>query len=673
MKRARHNLLKRFLLTIWMVVGIIFSINAQYPDNFDISQDLKFDYDECTGRLTIDFRVYYYGGVDDYMKNASVYANIPGQGNTEILYYSGSSNYNNHCWYQRGGYNFNITTNCSGAWYSSGPGDSRWVKVEWLDYPQSILDAGQFDMVFDYSWDGNYDDFNNDGNTKTVNITRPDVPTGLTATTNDCNNVILNWDESSFTCASQSSFSPYYQIRRKVQGSAGLSSSLSYIPHGTTTYTDTGASSGTTYEYSIRFERDYTNGVNTSLFSNESSPVIGKRKETPPIPLNLMASDDNCDGTIDLTWDVPFGTNADGYVISYAGNTSGTINVVGGNTSSTVHSGVLNDNVYTYTIAAMNDCGSSSASASETGISLGSPISVTLSTPIVDPVNQTVQLDWNDVVNELEYKVVRTFAGGGGMVQTNVGQNITTFTDTDVNPCIEYRYQVFTLNSCSSTGAVSNNTMNVTLPIDLTQVFDNTKKLDASKGYYPDRVELTWDNNQGQDLSSFRISRKASGSTSAYALIATVNPSSAIYIDNSISANIIYDYKIEGVTQCDDGVVLSNASLAKGFRSPAGIISGQITYSGGVAVEGVRVLVESTDNAGNYGGSSVYLTGLSDELTIPHSSTLDQSMGFTMEMWIKPSNWANDFTLIKKIDNNDGLIVEKIGSNVIVKMGDGSG
>ncbi len=161
------------------------------------------------------------------------------------------------------------------------------------------------------------------------------------------------------------------------------------------------------------------------------------------------------------------------------------------------------------------------------------------------------------------------------------------------------------------------------------------KTMVASKGYFPDRTELTW--NSDGSFDNF-IVKRAEYSSSNYIQIASVTAASTgtYSIDDAKGTpGTYYTYMIVGTINCNNKINYSHDTLyAIGFRSPTGTIYGRVRYENGQAVTGVAVRLESKDAAQL--GRSIHLDSTAqsylaiDSLYTPFGDTA------TLEAWIKP-------------------------------------
>lgn len=178
------------------------------------------------------------------------------------------------------------------------------------------------------------------------------------------------------------------------------------------------------------------------------------------------------------------------------------------------------------------------------------------------------------------------------------------------------------------------------------------KPLFVSKGYFGGYTEISWNvNNNLSDITGFQIFRKKYESPEDSVLVAALAGNARSWQDHYGEANQIYEYTlyVQGITN-DFVLEYINISSGIGFRVPTATVSGRITYEGGVAVEGVRVLAETEDIFSNY---SVWLNGEDSYISIPDSpenNYLDTDTAITINTWIRPDQAADRSVIFSKGD-----------------------
>jgi fibronectin type 3 domain-containing protein len=177
----------------------------------------------------------------------------------------------------------------------------------------------------------------------------PSGPTGL-AVTPGSTTASLSW------VASTSGSPTSYSIYRGTKSDGEATTPIATVSGTTTTFTDTGLTSGKTYFYNVAA----SNGVGVSPDSNEVSATPAAAATIPPAPGGLTATAGN--GSVALTWNAS--TGATSYSI-YRGTTAGAeaATAIGTSTSSSfTDTGLANGTTYYYMVAASNSAGTSAQS-----------------------------------------------------------------------------------------------------------------------------------------------------------------------------------------------------------------------------------------------------------------------------------------------------------------------
>ena len=218
--------------------------------------------------------------------------------------------------------------------------------------------------------------------------------------------------------------------------------------------------------------------------------------------------------------------------------------------------------------------------------------------------------------------------GNGTNSEVSLSPNKTSFVDNSAPSCTTFHYRITIEGEKSSSEMITENMKYVP---DLSHVIQD---FDASKGNFSDKVILDWKCDDADQLTKYIIYRRIYGSGSDFArLYTTENNQPLQYIDNSTEAGVYYEYKIEGIAQCEDGDAISNMLYAVGFRRPTGTITGQINFEGGTSVEGVRVGVDLA-GSGEQNMGSCLLFDASDSLSIAGDNLVFDG-GFTSELWFR--------------------------------------
>lgn len=479
-------------------------------------------------------------------------------------------------------------------------------------------------------------------------------PTGLTASTSNCSTIDVSWNLPYQTWQASSScttFGSYVTdlYRDNVLIASGLNG---------TTYSDASTSllPGQNYNYKavIRY-RGHTNLQGEGLLSSFSSVAIGSLKANPNQVPDFSASDDNCTGNINLSWSW-FEQNPSLFIISRNGTP---IDSVAGGIRTFSQSGLTRGTTYTYTIKAKNSCNRYSAVSTDTGISKADPALATNVNATFNTATNKVNVTWTDnATNETEYQIVRQ-DDLGATIFFDANQNTTSFADDGVSTCRVYNYKIKVFNSCVTGGLISVSAdTSIVPPPNLSGTFNASNKVVGSKGYFTNRVELSYSAFNAQNLDLIKIYRKILGTTDS-TLIAAVNPSSGLYIDNTADARVYYEYTLVGERNCNGAILKSNITKDIGFRNPLGTISGHVEFSLGTAVQDVRI--DATPSAGDAGYALHFNGGTASALDHPN---LEPGAQLRLDFWIKPMNLTSG----KIIAKDSAFIFEKTATNYQFKL-----
>lgn len=483
-----------------------------------------------------------------------------------------------------------------------------------------------------------------------TSVNAVDAPFGLSATDDQCGQVTLNWQNPTQSWSANLNCTNA-QTYRNIIYRNGVR--IGITNGDVTTFVDNTPGLQQRVEYDYTVAKILWNRNNKTYRSSGVSNVAkGSMKLPPAQPSPFNATNDRCDGSVNLTWTQPTGTAVDEYIIQrWNGNTlEQTYTGIAGTKKSYLDVTATRGVEYDYKIIAENNCNY----PSDTGVAIGlSPADPAMASGLAVTVNATADtatLIWRDNANnETKYQVHRQDNEGNVVifdVNKNDGSGDTlTFYDDGIVSCVSYSYSVVVFNECVQSGIK-------TLPVgtgiipppNLSNSFTASKKLRTSKGYFSNRVELAWSYNNSNNIDIFKIYRKELGSTNDSTLIATANQGSGFLVDNTTDAGVFYKYSIAGFKFCDTTEIQTNVSEDIGFRYPTAFVNGHIDYTGGVAVEGVRVTAESST------GSALRSINLSNaqQVIVKHKANLQPASAFTAESWIKPTSVATAFDIIDK-------------------------
>jgi fibronectin type 3 domain-containing protein len=245
----------------------------------------------------------------------------------------------------------------------------------------------------------------------------PTAPSNLVATSAGISSIKLTWSDNS---TNETSF-----VLMQSSTSGGIFNKLITIPANTTSYTDVGLGSSSTYYYKIQA----TNAGGNSAWSNEANAATAS-SGPPAAPSGLTAIPMGCNSVL-LTW-TDKSTNEVSFDLRRSTSSNGTyssIAVLPANTTTYTNTGLTKGRKYYYKIRAVNSAGNSAWSTSAFATATCSTSLITgLNSIKTEEVSGNIQLYPNPSTNgsfnlvlsdETEYPVVMQIISlNGQMVMT---------------------------------------------------------------------------------------------------------------------------------------------------------------------------------------------------------------------------------------------------------------
>lgn len=377
----------------------------------------------------------------------------------------------------------------------------------------------------------------------------PAAPSTLTGTALSQTSIRLDWIDNS-------SNETGFKVERSTNGTTytvvqtTAESEISFI--------DNGLTANTNYLYRVRA----TNSGGDSAPSNVVSVMTLPAPPSAPTGLNasLQVQPNPYTLQVNLSW-VDASNNETGFRIerSADGVTFGQIATVAEGVINYADGTVAPDGSYSYRVIATNAGGESAPSNV-----------ATVSTPPAAPTNarlsgitsNSIQVFWTDNSSkETSFLIQRSLDGITFTDRSEVGANITTFSDTGLAGATEYTYRVFAKNS-AGTSAASNAVKDTTLPNP--PAAPNSL---AAAAVSQTAINLTWQDNSGNE-SGFKIER-ASGN-SAFSQIAVVGANTLSYSDAQLSVGTQYTYQVRAYNAGGDSAYSNSASATTFPTAPVG-------------------------------------------------------------------------------------------------------
>ena len=397
-------------------------------------------------------------------------------------------------------------------------------------------------------------------------------------------------------------------------------------------------------------------------------------------PSGLLASDDLCDRRVRLEWQW-YMANPPRFLIEYSEDTETatwqTLANISGSERYYTHANAQRGVAYRYRMRSYSTAcmDFANASSSVQGISPANPPAPTLVSSRIMEQNgaKRIELSWQDNSLNEEGFFIRKINQNGSQENIRLQSDLSTresdgvsltYIDEAARNCEPYTYRVLSYNVCAPEGVRdANEETDITLSVSLENTL-NLSSLDASRGYYPDRVTLGWrhiSNSNHRYINGYRIYSRELGQTTTPELMHTSGRQNFNHEITRLNAGTLYEFFLVSTGLCGDMEMASYPLLdslsvldrglsadaflidslpgsglgyAVGYRSPSGIVSGNISYTGGIAVPDVKVSVSRS--SGNV-GHSLYFDGVDDYVMLDSTAYLDAlSDSFSIAMWVRP-------------------------------------
>ena len=504
------------------------------------------------------------------------------------------------------------------------------------------------------------------------------APSNLTATTASSSQINLSWT------ASTTSGVTYSVYRSTTNGFTPGSGNLVTSGLSTTTYSNTGLSSGTTYYYLV----EAVNSTASSGPSNQATATTTAVVPTAPTSLTATAASDS---QINLSWTAP----TTGGTVTYSlyrsttsGFTPGSGNLVASGLSTTTYSntGLTASTTYYYLVEAVNSAGTSPASNQASAATPAAPAAPTALTATTVSSTQ-IHLSWTaSTTSGVTYSVYRSttsgFTPGSGNLVAS-GLSTTTYYNTGLTASTTYYYVVEAVNSNGSSAA-SNQASALTSPTAPNAPTALTATVASST-----QINLSWtaSTTSGVTYSVYRST--TSSFTPGSGNLVTSGLSGTTYSNTGLAALTTYYYVVEAVNAAGSSPA-SNQVTAITPAASSGIststdyqivneASGMCADDTGGSTSNGTVLQQYTCAAIgtnlNQEWAFTVASGVYYEVTTYNSSTvawdvvnLGTTPGTDMQLWTYGSGLNQQFEAVllstgyyEFVDRNSGLCLNVPG------------
>ncbi len=247
---------------------------------------------------------------------------------------------------------------------------------------------------------------------------------------------------------------------------------------------------------------------------------------------------------------------------------------------------------------------------------------------------------WSDNTKFIIRKTNLTTTASSDIQLTKEDYQKGSYVDNLIQICNNYAYEL--IMKPGGTYAEKNvKVLGSFMPIETGTV----KDLEVSKGYYSEKVELSWKATSAfQNIYVQR--RECNSANSAFKTIYTTSAnvkSEYTIADESCLPGIMYEYRVYGLSKCDNMEISSLDTLyGFGFRTPTGNFYGRVTYENGQSVDSVQVRLEAD------GDQTTYALGFdgTGRAEIPGEKILRDTFSATLQAWVYPQSSSTDSMVI---------------------------
>ncbi|MCU1288828.1 MAG: hypothetical protein JWN60_1057 [Acidobacteria bacterium] len=393
--------------------------------------------------------------------------------------------------------------------------------------------------------------------------TLPAAPSNLTATAASSVQINLAWTDNS---ANEDGF----KIERCQNAACTTFAEVAQAAAGTTVYTDSGLTAGTSYQYRVRA---YNAGGN-SAYSNTASATTMQATQTPLAPNALMASSASAT-QINLSW-TDTAANESGFKIERCQNTGCTnfvqIAQVSADITTYSNTALTTGTLYRYRVRAYNASGDSAYSNIAETTAQNPPATLPAAPSNLAATAQSatqINLTWTDnASNEDGYKIERcqnaACTNFVEIVQT--AANINAYNDTGRTANTVYRYRIRAFNSAGSS-AYSNTAEETTLTQTPTAPAAPSNLTAASTAA---QINLEWTDNATNE-DGYKIERCQNAACTNFVEIGQVSSNAIDYSDMNITSNTVYRYRVRafnaGGNSAYSNTAEANTSAPSGYFS----------------------------------------------------------------------------------------------------------
>lgn len=219
----------------------------------------------------------------------------------------------------------------------------------------------------------------------------------------------------------------------------------------------------------------------------------------------------------------------------------------------------------------------------------------------------------------------------------------------------------------NKSGVRKTNPADIRFPWDILYLYNtfSEESFDVSKGFYGDKILITWDLRANANLvKTIKIYRRVytEQGNKPYDLIVGLSPTETAYEDKYVDGGVLYEYKVQAEGISTISSLYNTYITGIGYRNPTAVVTGNVSYKGGNPVKDVTVTATPS--------GSVMATG--SALSVPASGfinieNLDTEIlnSITFQAWVKPQiAYTNDSQPAIRLFNLSSLSSDNIDATL---------
>jgi len=398
-------------------------------------------------------------------------------------------------------------------------------------------------------------------------VTIPAAPSSLSASTVSSGQINLSWFDNS---NNENNF----LVDRATDSGFTQNFSTATLGANTTSFSETGLNSGTTYYFRVHA----SNGAGSSSNSNTAFATTQTIVTAPNAPSGLAASAAS-GSQINLTW-FDNSSNESNFVVDRATDTGFTQNLstatLGTNTTSYSATGLSSGMTYYFRVRATNSAGSSANSNTASAVTPNvvtlpaAPSNLTASTVSSSVINLT----WADnSTNETGFTIDRATDSGftQNFSSVNLGAGYSFLSESGLNASTTYYFRVRATNSAGSSG-YSNTAFGTTQSNSTAPAAPSNLTASGSVA----SVLLSWFDNSSNE-SGFVVQRSTDGVN--FSNLVTLGAGASSFSDSSIGSGTTYTYRVYAYNSSGNSGTSNNASILAIPSAPTGLVASAASSS----------------------------------------------------------------------------------------------